>query len=235
MLKQEAFWFRDQLKRWLPDGASLLNIGAGTRAFRQQEQPYIHEEVIAPLLSRNVRVIHVDQKAADGVDVVGDVADPAFLARLKAEGAQAALCSNLLEHLTDRQAFCRALESLLPEGGMLFLSVPHVHPYHPDPLDTLFRPGVAELVAEFPALTMVTGDIIEGETWGEVQAALRARLGMRYWVSRLSLFIRLGMPFYKPEDWRLKWERERTVHPGLRLSAACVVLSRGSPNWDEID
>ena len=34
---------------------------------------------------------------------------------------------------------------LLPIGGLIFVTVPLSYPYHRDPIDTMFRPSLAEL------------------------------------------------------------------------------------------
>lgn len=49
---------------------------------------------------------------------------------------------------------------LIPQNGYLILSVPNAFPYHPDPIDTLFRPTVDELVALFPGTHCVAAEIV---------------------------------------------------------------------------
>jgi hypothetical protein len=65
---------------------------------------------------------------------------------------------------------CAALEELLPPGGLLFLSVPHEFPYHPDPIDTMFRPGVEQLLRLFPRSVCVRAESIAGGTSWDLAA-----------------------------------------------------------------
>ncbi|MBO0739659.1 MAG: hypothetical protein J2P48_24485, partial [Alphaproteobacteria bacterium] len=63
----------------------------------------------------------------------------------------ALLCSNLLEHVPEpgqRAWYCL---DLLPAGGLVFVTVLHSNSYHRDPIDTMYRPGPAELAELFAA------------------------------------------------------------------------------------
>jgi hypothetical protein len=58
----------------------------------------------------------------------------------------------VLEHVVDRPAFANAITALLPKGGRALVTVPNRFPYHPDPIDTNYRPTPEELRALFPEL-----------------------------------------------------------------------------------
>ena len=131
-----ARWRRSSTEELSP----LLNLGASTRHFRQVEQPYIDELVFRPLEARGVRVIHSDLKAAEGVDLVGDVFDDADFARLKAANPRSVICTHMFEHVLDREELARRLLSLLPERGLFFVTVPSSYHEHHDPIDTMYRP-----------------------------------------------------------------------------------------------
>ena len=79
MLREEAIWFGDRLGHILSGNASpVLNIGSSTRHFRSIEQPQIDQFIFSVLENREIRVIHLDQKNAEGVDIIGDLSDPDF-------------------------------------------------------------------------------------------------------------------------------------------------------------
>jgi 2-polyprenyl-3-methyl-5-hydroxy-6-metoxy-1,4-benzoquinol methylase len=126
-------------------------------------------------------------------------------------------CSNLLEHVVERNAICRTLLSIIPSGGFLFISVPFSFPYHPDPIDTRFRPTVEELVALFPGTHLVHSAVVVGETF--------LKLRSRNLITFALTLTRCLMPFYKPVGW---W-RNRGYLPWFfrRVSATCVVLRKG--------
>ena len=107
MMRCDAEWLGRTLAGSSTEELSpLLNLGASTRHFRQVEQPYIDELVFRPLEARGVRVIHSDLKAAEGVDLVGDVFDDADFARLKAARPRAVICTHMFEHVRDREELC---------------------------------------------------------------------------------------------------------------------------------
>lgn len=167
MLPKEAERLGEVLSRLsLEQVSPLINLGSSTREFRERHQPHIERCIFAPLAQRGVRVVHADLKQDDGVDIVGDVYDPAFQKQVRAIAPRLILCCNLLEHVLDRPRFAEACRSLLPPGGHLLLSVPFSFPYHMDPIDTLYRPSPAELSALFPGFeTLDSGVVVEDASY----------------------------------------------------------------------
>jgi SAM-dependent methyltransferase len=157
VLVNEARWIAWALAA-TPDGGAVLNVGSSTRAFRESVQPWIERSVFAPLRSRGRTVVHQDLRDDPGVDVVGDLTSPAVRRALGEHRVSIVLCSNLLEHVDDPEGVARTLAELVPPGGHLICTVPRAFPYHPDPIDTLFRPSPAQLRALFPELEVVRAD-----------------------------------------------------------------------------
>lgn len=186
-------------------GAVCLNIGSSTERFRVHSQPHIDQFVFAPLRQSGVRVVHCDLKGDPGVDLVGDVLDSAFQARLRSMDAQLLICSNLLEHLADPLAFAGACASLVAPGGYALFSVPTDYPFHPDPIDTLFRPSPEQLAAIFPDWEVIEAEQLAcGNFWQDLQR------GGAFWRKAGRHLLRLAAPFYKPRYWlsfahRLLW------------------------------
>ncbi len=161
MLKDEARWLSARLQNLSSNDGPLLNVGSSSAHFREQVQPWIHEWVFAPLEQRLVPVIHQDLFAAPGVDVAGDLLDSTCQDRLQSLGVRSILSTSLLEHVVDRAQIARIMSDLLPSGGRLLITVPHAFPYHPDPIDTLFRPTCDELIALFPDLTVTDAQLVD--------------------------------------------------------------------------
>lgn len=145
----------------------LLNLGSSTRAFREERKPHIERELFAPLRRAGVRVTHCDLKRADGVDVAGDIVDPAVRAELSGMGFRCVLLANLLEHVADRDAVIRACIELAGPGGLVLATVPHSFPYHADPIDSGYRPAPAELAAAFLGATVLAAETVPGPTYRE--------------------------------------------------------------------
>jgi hypothetical protein len=157
MLKNEAIWFRDTFRKYSDaDVFPMLNIGSHTEEFRTKEQPWVDKYIFAPPRNRGQKIVHTDIRNAPGVDLVGDLTDPAFLQTLASMRFKSVFCSNLLEHVVNRSEIGSCCVSALSPGGFLFVSCPHTFPYHPDPIDTMFRPTGAELAACFAGTELVT-------------------------------------------------------------------------------
>jgi SAM-dependent methyltransferase len=217
MLPEEARWLGRELAGI--DDASLfpmLNVGSSTGAFVTSEQPWIFEHVFSPLERRGGKIVSVDVKRAPGVDIVGDLTDPEVIARLGAMHFRSILCSNLLEHVADREKVARALVSILETGGSIVVSGPRRYPFHPDPIDTLYRPTVSELAALFPRCELVRGEIVNaGNYWRYVSRTPR---------KLVRATVRLFLPFYRPREWyaallRLGWLARD-------FEVVCVVLRK---------
>jgi hypothetical protein len=132
--------------------------------------------LFAPLAAAGVQVFHSDLKQAEGVDLAGDILDPAVRADLNARGFKALLCSNLLEHVRDRAAVAAACAEIVGPGGLILATVPSSFPYHADPIDTGYRPTPAELAAAFPGSTTLLAEELAGRTYAEDMKARGASL-----------------------------------------------------------
>jgi len=171
MLEREAKWLARRVAECGDRAFPMLNVGSHTAAFRTREQPWIDRFVFAPIRRRGGAVVHLDLQPLPGVDLVGDLTDPVFLARVGAMRFRSIFCSNLLEHVPNREAIGRAAVAAVEPGGHLFVSCPHVFPYHPDPIDTMFRPGVGELAGLFPDTELVRGELLRCGTLATYLAA----------------------------------------------------------------
>jgi SAM-dependent methyltransferase len=149
VLAQEAAWIRERIAALeLGPEANVIDVGSSTEWFRTVYQPYIGYELFSPLAKRAVNIIHVDAKSDEGVDVLADVTKPDRLPDHLVASGDLVLCANLLEHVTDRAAVLSNLHALTKPGGRMIMTVPHRYPYHPDPIDTGFRPSPPELADE---------------------------------------------------------------------------------------
>ena len=167
MLIPESKWFAARMKM-LPNEAlfPMLNLGSQTGAFRRAEQPWLERYVLEPLIRRGGRIVHSDLQTGEGIDLSGDLSDPEFRSRLREMRFQSIICSNLLEHVVNRDEFVRYITPILPVGGLLFISVPNQFPYHPDPIDTYYRPDPQDMSRElFPELRCVRAEVVDGPTY----------------------------------------------------------------------
>jgi SAM-dependent methyltransferase len=196
----------------------LLNIGSSTRAFREVAKPHIARELFGPFEAAGIRIVHADVKAADGVDIVGDILDPAVIADLKARGFKCLLCANLLEHVRAPERVAAACEEIVGPGGLILATVPSSFPYHADPIDTGFRPSPGALAALFGHSETLVAEEVAGRTYAE---DLKAR-GSTVW-KEAGLTLLFGLTFFsRPKSFRARLDRWRWYKRPYRVSIALV-------------
>jgi hypothetical protein len=197
----------------------VLNLGSSTAYVREVIQPHIQEHMLSPLMQTRIQAIHADLKHAEGVDLAGDIFDPAFQSRLAETTPTVVLACNLLEHLPNsaRGQFPAIVDAILPPGAYLILSVPYSYPIHFDPIDTYYRPNPRELCALFPSFHVVEERVIVSTTHGaELISEGIARI--------VKTALRLLMPFYKFRGWLSYVHRFRWLFRPYKIS--CVVLRK---------
>ena len=196
MMLKESIWLGENLTNLVNNKnlTSLLNVGSSTGNFRETEQPHINKNVFLPL-TKHINVDHLDIKENEGVDIVGDLTDRDFLKSLKDKQYDILLCSNLLEHVPNPSEICESMEACVRPGGYLVITVPNLYPYHNDPIDTMFRPDVYEVLKMFSFSTLIKGEIIS--------------MGKSHFDSLMrnkKLFLltiaRWFTPFYKFQAWK---------------------------------
>jgi hypothetical protein len=214
---EEAEWIKTQLGSLHKEKISpLLNIGSSTEEFRVRQQPHIDALIFKPLRDANVVVVHQDIKSAPGVDIIGDLTEEAFLNRLRAMQFQSVICSNLLEHVVNRQEIADALLQIIPLGAYLVVTVPSHYPKHLDPIDTMYRPSIDELATLFRGANIVDSELIDvGTVWDSISTKP---------AEFFKLVIRLGLPFYKPDGWVTAFNR--TLWMFRRRKITCILLKK---------
>ena len=184
MLREESDWIQDVLKETdLSTVKEVLDVGSSTEEFRTRTQPYIDENIFRPLRNLGLSICHLDKKAGAGIDLVCDIENtqPAEIGRQ----FDLVICTSLLEHVHDPVKLSSLLVDLVRQGGFLLVTVPQVYRYHADPIDTMFRPAMPELISMLPGMQVIH------------QAVIRIRDKDKYNVLE---FIRYVVPFL---NWRV--------------------------------
>jgi hypothetical protein len=214
MFEAEARWLCAALDRFAPERLSpLLNLGSSTADFREQVQPWTEQSLFRPLRARGIDIVHVDQRDGCGIDVRADLGDRGDLPRLCALRPQALLCCNLLEHVTKPRRIARHCIDILPQAGLAFVTVPYSYPYHRDPIDTMFRPGPAELAALFQGARLVDAEIIGAGM------SYRNEVWRRPWIL-LRHAARLPAPFVSWEKWKRSMAKLYWLAAEYRITCA---------------
>jgi hypothetical protein len=179
----------------------MLNVGSSTEEYRTIMQPWIDQNIFAPIRKRGGKVYHMDMKEARGVDIVGDLRDREFLDRIAQMKVRSVMVSSLFQHVTNRHEVADVLLHIVPPGGYIIVSGPKSFPYCPDPIDTMFRPTIEEMHKHFPGMKIIDSAIIDSGNWRQWDARERGR-------SLARAVMRLIMAFYRPLKW---WELARGV------------------------
>jgi SAM-dependent methyltransferase len=159
MFKEESIWIKEVLEG--VDGYSLnkvLDVGSSTKQFRIQTQPYIDENVFLPLRKRNISIFYLDKKNENGVDYVYDVEK--ISAKELGRRFDLVICCSLLEHVRKPKELCSVLIDLVKQDEFLLITVPQTYRHHPDPIDTMFRPSMEELISMFPGMNIIRKRVI---------------------------------------------------------------------------
>ena len=90
---------------------------------------------------------------------------------------------------------------LIPIGGYIVFTVPYSYPFHRDPIDTMFRPTLDELISLIPNHRVISSEIIKTGSY-------RDHLAKSPW--KIFRHIRIFFPFLGFEKWKrslikLKW------------------------------
>ncbi len=204
MLLAEARWFARQFAN-MGDAAlyPMLNVGSHTEAFRVREQPWIDRHLFARARRRRLPVVHTDLRSAPGVDLVGDLTDPVFVADLASRRFRSVMCNNLLEHLQVREPIVHGVLAAVEPGGYLFVSCPFSFPYHPDPIDTMYRPTPRELADLFPGTRLVTSQVVE---CGNLLTYLAARVAADPSMTFRMLYRRREQAVHQTQDGLSLWQ-----------------------------
>lgn len=149
MFPQESEWIRQALQDLpLEPGARAVDVGSSTTWAREIAQPFVNDNVVAPLSERGVAISHLDIKADEGVDFVCDITDPSFDPERDAGGRyDLVLCCNMLVAVSDLERAVRSVVSMAAPGGYVLVTACSNYRLTSDPGDNELRPSPAELEA----------------------------------------------------------------------------------------
>jgi hypothetical protein len=142
MLYAESVWIKSKIQYLaeLNIQGVVLNIGSSTSTFIDTYQPYIRMNVLNQL-QKIGPLLNIDLKNHDGVDIVANFLEEKDRILLQKQNAKVILVSNLLEHIPDPLLGIKRLSDLITVDSFLILTGPRSYPYHPDPIDNMFRPS----------------------------------------------------------------------------------------------
>jgi len=126
MFLKEALWIKEVLEKIkLDKNYIVIDIGSRSEEYRCLGQPYIDFYIFKPLRRLGVKIVHIDKKKEDGVDIQVDLEDQnADIILDKIERGDVVICSNLLEHIKDRDIVISRIKKFTKELGVIIITVP---------------------------------------------------------------------------------------------------------------
>lgn len=225
MLIEEAKWIGKEILSASKPGYKILNIGSSSLEFRTKIQPHIEKFIFRPLKDNKIDVIHTDILNDNGVDIVGDLTNMEFISQLNKKKYDLIICSNLLEHLKEKQPIVDAILEILPKNSKAIITVPYNYPYHLDPIDTMYRPSTDELYQLFKSTELLKGEIVIGKS------VHKNTISINYWQKLkrtplifFKLLARILFPFYKPKVWLFTFlSLKKMFSP---FSVSCILIKK---------
>lgn len=226
MLKNESLW----IKQFLPtiigeDAFPILNIGSSTSQYRKITQPHVQENIFSHFTDEKSQVIHLDMKADEGVDLVGNLYDPRFLQKIKNLKVKTIFCNNILMYLDgdSRRKLSEIFYTIIPEGGYLLISNSHIFPAAPDPKEEYYREGAMEMYKNhFSKFKLIAAEDVEDDLthFNDLKQKPKFLL-LKLFVA----FFLITARTYKLKDWKFMKEfYTKNLHKNY--SAACLFLQK---------
>lgn len=224
MLLEESVWIGNHIKTIVNNGSyPILNIGSSTKEYRTSRQSFIQENIFNLINDEKNNVVHLDMKAAEGVDLVGDLYDSKFLDILKQYKFKAILLNNILMYLDQQQRIKLSLilEDLLDVDGYLIVTNSHVFPPAHDPVESYYRASPNKLYLDlFSRFNKIDEKNVEANYsfdrfLKDNPKIIKAKI------------IRFLCPFYQPKEWLFMLEYYRK-NLKKNYSASCLFLQKKS-------
>ena len=222
MLLEESIWVGEKIDEIvLLNSLPILNVGSSTKEYRTQRQSHIQKNIFDLIPNESKNVIHLDMKAADGVDIVGDLYDRNFLEEIKTLKVKCILFNNVLMYLDKKQRkkLSEILNEILEKDGYLIVTNSHVFPPAPDPVESYYRASPDKLQQElFENFNIIDAKIIENNYSFNKQLKARPNL-IPIKIARFLL------PFYKFDEWKFMLNYYLNNY-NSNYSASCLFLQK---------
>ena len=222
MLLEESIWVGEKIDEIiLLNSLPILNVGSSTKEYRTQRQSHIQKNIFDLIPNESKNVIHLDMKAADGVDIVGDLYDRNFLEEIKTLKVKCILFNNVLMYLDKKQRkkLSEILNEILEKDGYLIVTNSHVFPPAPDPVESYYRASPDKLQQElFENFNIIDAKIIENNYSFNKQLKARPNL-IPIKIARFLL------PFYKFDEWKFMLNYYLNNY-NCNYSASCSFLQK---------
>lgn len=119
----------------------ILNVGSNTWAHYHDDQHWIWNNVLKPLLERQCEILNVDLKweASEPGQGISHEQWNAEIGLPYTRNWDIILCTSMIEHVENPKQVIENCRLVLRQGGVLWLEAPSVYQIHHDPIDNGLR------------------------------------------------------------------------------------------------
>lgn len=164
MFVQESELLKKILDRIsLKPASRILDIGSSSIEFRTVIQPHLDKNVFKPLRDKGYIIHHLDKKKEVGVDICMNLTKVMNSKKI-IDKYDLILCTNILEHVENRDIFLNNLLRFADENTLILFTVPKTYFKHNDPIDTMYRPTPKQLtnwLKQYLEIEILFEDILE--------------------------------------------------------------------------
>lgn len=153
MFPETADWLEMKLKD--VRNKAILNAGSNTWVHYHDDQWWIWEKVLKPLIGRGCMIDNVDTKEDLSLQIKTQtgmnhkVIDITKKPSYGLNWYDIVLCTSVIEHVDLPKRMLDVFRDVLRSGGVMWLEAPAVYPIHHDPIDNGLRLKNREECEEF--------------------------------------------------------------------------------------
>jgi len=172
MRKEEALKIKEIKEKFYKKNKifkNIINLGSSNIQELAVKKPW-SQTIFELYKNTSSKVIHVDSQKYPGVNIVQDLSLPnSFEVFKKLKGSKLFILTNVLEHIPKKAhvELFKKIEKAMSKGDGLIVSAPYDYPYHPDPIDNLYRPHPVELEKLIALKWQASDIVISGSFMGE--------------------------------------------------------------------
>lgn len=199
MLVEESTWIGEKIKIVVEQQAfPILNIGSSTKEYRTVRQSFIQKNIFDLVPEESKNIVHLDMKAAEGVDIVGNLYDKNFLQELKKYKFKTIMINNLLMYLgkKQREELSTIIDQILEKDGYLIVTNSLTFPPAHDPVESYYRAAPQKMHQQlFNKFEIVDSQVIS------TNYSFHKYLKTNKKVIPVKI-ARFLLPFYKFGEWK---------------------------------
>jgi hypothetical protein len=142
MRLEESLEIQSTLERHIKKIGSVINLGSGDIRKLKKDKPWVFKHVFDPLTKKSL-VIHADIDSFNGACQICNLTKSNALDFINTTPKpRLFILANVLEHVPKKSVkiILNKIFKAMNKGDFFLITAPYSYPYHPDPIDSMYRP-----------------------------------------------------------------------------------------------